>query len=59
MYKGIRKRKRENLQGVKTTCQKLIACNRLAIFLHVGNRPLAIGWLQWWEVCYEGVEVEK
>jgi hypothetical protein len=67
MYKGIRKRKRENLQDVELAqikCQnfsmsKMIICNILAIFLHVKNQPLAIGWLWRWEVCFERVEVEK
>jgi len=60
MYKGIRKRKREKLQDVKIfACQKLIACSRLAIVLHIRNRPLAIGWSWWWEVCFEGMEVGK
>jgi len=40
-------------------CQKLIACNRSAIFLHVRNQLLAIGWPWWWEVCFEGMEVKK
>jgi hypothetical protein len=67
MYKGIRKRKREKLYDIKLAqnrCQNLFiskidACSKLAVFLHVKNQPLAIGWLWRWEVCLEGVEVGK
>jgi hypothetical protein len=39
-------RKREKLQDIKlaqTRCQKLIACSKLVVFLHVKNQPSAIG----------------
>lgn len=55
MYKGMRKRKRENLQVLKlaqprgqnrSPCQKLTICSRPAIFLHVKLKLVAkFGWI--------------
>jgi hypothetical protein len=70
MYKWIRKSKKE--KGEFTGCQvssnsmskpihdkKPNTCNRFIIFFHIKNRLLAISQLWRWEMCFEGVEVEK
>jgi hypothetical protein len=70
MYKGIRKKKKRKGRIYRTSssfkldvkiysCQKSIACNRLAVFFHIKNRLFAISRSWRWEICPKRVEVGK